>query len=173
MRPRISGVANQKSLESIMKFSTLAPSLALTLVFSNSASAQTVPAELWVGPPLATSASHYSRADVVAAMERAATVAQAPQQSWVGSAESAGAMAGALTRSQVEADFNLFARAGLSNYDTDQGSRAHFEPFGAEGARRAALYARLRGGPEYAAEVSRLDGMPRVADASAADASAE
>jgi hypothetical protein len=156
-----------------MRFSTLAPSLALTLVFSNPASAQTVPAELWVGPPIATTASQYSRADVAAAMERASGAAQAPQQQWAGSAESAGVAVGALTRSQVQADFNLFARAGLGNCDTDYGARDHFEPSSAERAQRTALYSRLRSGPEYAAEVSRLDGLPRVADASAADASAE
>lgn len=156
-----------------MKFIALAPSLALTLIFNNPASAQTVPAELWVGPPIATTARQHTRADVVAAMERAAAVAQAPQQQWAGSAESAGVSVGALTRSQVQADFNLFARAGLGNYDTEYGARDHFEPFSAERAQRTALYARLRSGPEYGAEVSRLDGVPRVADASAADASAE
>lgn len=142
---------------------------ALALVFGGAASAQTVPAEAWVGPPIVTTGGQLSRSEVGADMQRAMSQQQAAPQAWVGTSATAGIAVGELKRSEVMADYNLFARAGLSDHYL---RRDAFEPFSKEMKRRVVEYLRLRTGPEYPLEVARLEGAT-VANASGADASAD
>lgn len=132
------------------------------LTVAGAASAQTVPAEEWVGPPIARSGS-FARSDVTADMRQAMAQPQAPQQVWVGPMAAAGIQAGDASRAEVKADFRLFARAGLSNYATSE----QFDPYGNDFKRRAALYQRMRSGPEFAQEVERIEGARRPAVATA------
>ncbi|MDM0115408.1 hypothetical protein QTI66_24880 [Variovorax sp. J22R133] len=111
------------------------------------ASAQTVPAEQWVGPPI-TFTSTQSRAAVTAAYV-AAGPATAPQELRVGPAD---AGPGAVSRVEVAADRNLWMRAGLgltNDYDGMSGNPGY--------AQRMANYTRMRNGPEYMAEVNRIE----------------
>ena len=141
------------------------------LMAAGAVSAQTVPAEAWVGPPIATVGGSANRADVVAELTRFMAQPQASQEAWAGTVASAGVEAGAAKRSEVVADLNLMIRAGLGNF----GTRVYYEPFSAEEASRVALYKRLRNGPEFKQEVARLEGagLPVVVTANASEASAD
>jgi len=112
-----------------------------------------VPAEAWVGAPIATTGGATKRADVTAELQSLQTQRHAAPQAWVGTLASANIATGALKRSEVVADTNLALRAGLGNYTT----RIYYEPFSAEEARRTVQYFRMRSGPEYVAEVARLE----------------
>ncbi|EER61769.1 conserved hypothetical protein [Acidovorax delafieldii 2AN] len=59
-----------------------------------------------------------------------------------------------LSRAEVLADLNLWARAGLLAYPSDEIGYASYPVYEA----RLAEYRRLRSGPEYLAEVRRLGG---------------
>ena len=108
-------------------------------------SAQTVPAEEWVGAPI-TFTSSQSRAEVTAGYF--ASPSRAPQELRVGPAD---AGPGAVDRATVAADRNLWLRAGLGGY----GDNAYMEPGYAQ---RLADYTRMRNGPEFMAEVTRIEG---------------
>ncbi len=107
-------------------------------------SAQTVPAEQWVGPPI-TFTSSQSRAEVTAGYF--ASPSRAPQELRVGPAD---AGPGAVDRATVAADRNLWLRAGLGGY----GDNAYMHPGYAQ---RVAEYTRMRNGPEFMAELSRIE----------------
>ena len=123
------------------------------------ASAQTVPAEAWVGAPIATTGSALSRTDVRADLDRSKTVAQAPQEAWVGSTAGENVAAGALSRAEVKADLALWTRAGLNQYARIDGIDSTNPDF----RQRTAAYERLRNSPAYLAEVKQLQGVPSVA----------
>ena len=118
---------------------------ALTLSAAASVCAQTVPAEQWVGSPT-TFTSTQSRAEVTASYF--ASPSRAPQELRVGPAD---AGPGAMDRATVAADRNLWLRAGLGNY----GEYADMDPMY---ARRMADYTRMRNGPEFTAELGRIEG---------------
>lgn len=126
---------------------------------AGAASAQTVPAEAWVGAPIATTGSALSRAEVRADLDRSKTVARAPQEEWVGSPAAANVAVGALSRAEVKADLALWTRAGLNQYAT----RDSVDTSSPDFRQRAAAYERLRNSPAYLAEVQRLQGTPTVA----------
>ena len=109
------------------------------------ASAQTVPAEQWVGAPI-TFSSTQSRSEVTAGYY--ASPSKAPQELRVGPAD---AGPGAVDRATVAADRNLWLRAGLGNY----GEYADMDPLHAQ---RMANYTRMRNGPEFMAELNRIEG---------------
>ena len=109
------------------------------------ASAQTVPAEQWVGAPI-TFSSTQSRSEVTAGSY--APPPKAPQERPVGPAD---AGPGAVDRATVAADRNLWLRAGLGNY----GEYADMDPLHAQ---RMANYTRMRNGPEFMAELNRIEG---------------
>jgi len=109
------------------------------------ASAQTVPAEQWVGAPI-TFTSTQSRAEVTAGYF--ASPSRAPQELRVGPADIG---PGAVDRATVAADRNLWLRAGLGNY----GDYADMDPLRAQ---RMANYTRMRNGPEFMAELNRIEG---------------
>lgn len=152
-----------------MKFNRFA--IFAALLASGGAFAQTVPAEAWVGPPIATVGGALSRADVLADLQQFQAQRQAAAEAWPGTLVSAGVASGELKRSEVMADTNLRIQAGLGNYVT----RIYYEPFSAEEASRVARYVRLRGGPEFAQEVSRLEGndLPMAMTARGSEASAD
>jgi hypothetical protein len=119
-------------------------SIAALSLLSAAASAQTVPAEQWVGAPIAFSSSQ-SRAEVTAGYF--ASPSSAPQELRVGPAD---AGPGAESRAMVAADRNLWIRAGLAGTS----DYAYMEPGYAQ---RVANYTRMRNGPEFVAEVSRIE----------------
>lgn len=127
---------------------------AFVFVFAAAASAQTVPAEAWVGAPIATTAGAFSRGEVTADMQRSMSARQAAQDAWVGPASEVAISVGAARRSEVAADFNLYQRAGLAAYQSSEA----FDPYSAQGQRRIAAYQRMRNGPEFAREVARIEG---------------
>ena len=118
---------------------------ALTLSLAASVGAQTVPAEQWVGPAT-TFTSTQTRADVTAGYF--ASPSRAPQELRVGPAD---AGPGAMDRATVAADRNLWLRAGLGSY----GEYAYMDPMY---EKRMANYTRMRNGPEFTAELSRIEG---------------
>jgi len=137
--------------------------VASALVIAGAVSAQTVPAEAWVGAPIATVGGTMNRGEVRADMNQFLSRRQAPQDAWVGAAADTAIVVGAAKRSEVAADFNLFARAGLAGYQTSD----NFDPYSAQGRQRIATYQRLRSGPEFAREVARIErvGSPTLAQA--------
>jgi hypothetical protein len=112
---------------------------------------QTVPAEAWVGPAVATTGTASSRDTVTAEMRRFMSMPQAAQDAWVGASGGTVIAVGAAKRSGVLADLKLLDRAGLV---ACQASEA-FDPYSAESRRRTACYQRLRNGSEFAREVAR------------------
>jgi hypothetical protein len=138
----------------IMSAKQLILASALGLALAGAASAQTVPAEAWVGAPIATTGGQLHRGAVVSAMQQFMTQPQAAPEGWVGTVASAGIAVGEVRRSEVMADFNLYRRAGLADYAT----RDSFDPRAAEPRRRLAVYQSLRAGPEFAQEVARIEG---------------
>ena len=122
------------------------------VTFAGAVSAQTVPPEQWVGAPI-SSVSTLSRSSVVAGyMAAAPAEAKTPQEFRVGPPD---AQPGGVSRAETVADLNLWLRSGLGQ----SAYRDDFDP--ARGSYRAklAMYQRLRQGPEFAAEVARLQGM--------------
>jgi len=122
------------------------------VTFAGTVFAQTVPPEQWVGAPI-PSVSTLSRSSVMASyMAAAPAEAKTPQEFRVGPPD---AQPGGVSRVETMADLNLWLRSGLGQtaYSDD------FDP--ARGFYRAKLatYQRLRQGPEFAAEVARLQGM--------------
>ena len=117
---------------------------ALMLSAAASVSAQTVPAEQWVGAPITFSSSQ-SRADVTAGYY--ASPSNSPQELRVGPAD---AGPGAVDRATVAAERNLWLRAGLNNY----GEYAYMDPMYSQ---RLANYNRMRSGPEFMAELNRIE----------------
>ena len=117
------------------------------LVAAGAATAQTVPAEAWVGAPINDVVGLRSRADVSAEARQVAASAQAPQELWVGSADSAADHTGATSRSEVVADFRDFQRAGLADIVNHEG----FDPSDSQYQRRFAQYMQLRAAQRQAA----------------------
>jgi hypothetical protein len=125
------------------------------------ASAQSVPQEAWVGAPIQF-ASTANRADVTAGYLQSSHASVAPAELRVGPAD---APVGAMTRAEAVADLNMWKRAGLSQIaygDT-------FDPSAGEFKAQMAAYQRLRNGPEYRAEVQRLQGAHAQASAARQD----
>ena len=118
--------------------------MAALSLLSAVASAQTVPAEQWVGAPIGFTSTQ-SRADVTAGYF--ASPSKAPQELRVGPAD---AGPGAVSRTTVLAERNLWIRAGLNTV----GDHAYMEPGYAQ---RMESYTRMRNGPEFMAEVNRLE----------------
>jgi len=143
---------------------------ALSALFlaAGTAAAQTVPAEAWVGAPI-TTAHAASRTDVTADLQRSARTAAATPEAWVGTQASAGIVAGTLSRAEVQADLNLWRRAGLetaSLADTaDSTSPAS--------ARQVAAYQRARHSGVYTAELQRVQGTTGSAAAGSATPAAQ
>lgn len=93
-----------------------------------------------------------------------ASAAQQSQENWVGAEPVA--VGTPLTRAEVVADLNLWNRAGLNDYNTGDNGRYADAGY----ARRLATYQRLRSGPEYLAEVQRVEGGARAVAGSASTA---
>ena len=71
-----------------------------------------------------------------------------------GSDSPASEQAGPKTRAEVRADLAMWQRAGLtSSYNSES-----FDPSAPDVQRRLAEYTRLRNGPEYQAELQRMQG---------------
>ena len=125
--------------------------IALGLSTAVVVAAQTVPAEECVGAPIQFTSTQ-SRAEVTAAFF--ASPQTAPAELRVGPAD---AGPGMVQRAMVEADRNLYLRAGLGDvgeYD-DSVSPTYRE--------RQASYERMRNGPEFAAELARISGSSNTA----------
>lgn len=127
--------------------------LALSVMaWAGLASAQTVPAEAWVGAPISTAGGMASRSDVMAGyMASASGAARTPQELRVGPAD---APVGAVSRAEAVADLNLWLRAGLGQTAYREG----YDPTRADNRARLAMYQRMRNGPEFTAEVARITG---------------
>jgi len=142
--------------------------LSALVVAAGTATAQTVPAEAWVGTPIVATGA-LNRADVAADLQRNAHVAAAAPEAWVGTQASAGIATGTLSRAEVQADLNLWRRAGLetaSLADTaDSTSPAY--------ARQVAAYQRARHSGVYTAELQRMQGATGSAAADHATPAAQ
>lgn len=124
-------------------------------------SAQTVPAEAWVGAPI-PAVSTFSRSAVMADyMASAPTDARTPQEFRVGPAD---APTGAVSRAETVADLNLWLRAGLGQTAYREG----YDPARAVHRAQMAMYQRLRHGPEFLAEVARIKGTAERTSAQSA-----
>ncbi|MBB3176013.1 hypothetical protein [Variovorax sp. Sphag1AA] len=118
------------------------------LTLAGAVSAQTVPAEQWVGAPI-PAVSHFSRAEVSADLSaNRANFASAPAEFRVGPADP---KTGAASRAEVTADNRLWIRSGMSQV----ANRDNFDPNSAEFRQQMAAYQRMRNGPEFMAEVQR------------------
>lgn len=124
------------------------------LVLAGTASAQTVAAEAWVGPIIATTGGALNRSTVLTDLHQFRSRTQAAQEAWAGASGDAAIVAGAAKRSEVVADFRLYARAGLAALQSSEA----YDPFSAQAQQRMAHYQRLRSGPEFAQEVQRIEG---------------
>jgi len=82
----------------------------------------------------------------------AASAATYSQEVWTGPEPIA--QGPALSRAEVQADLNLWNRAGLNGYNS--GDNTHFADAAYD--QKMAEYRRLRSGSEYVAEVRRLGG---------------
>ena len=142
--------------------------LSALVVAAGTATAQTVPAEAWVGTPIVATGA-LNRTDVAADLQRNARVAAAAPEAWVGTQASAGIATGTLSRAEVQADLNLWRRAGLetaSLADTaDSTSPAY--------ARQVAAYQRARHSGVYTAELQRMQGATGSAAADHATPAAQ
>lgn len=121
------------------------------LAFAGAVCAQTVPPEEWAGAPIPTTANSFSRAAVKADQAASAALAQAPQELRVGPGD---AGPGAVSRAEIKADLNLWIKSGLvqvANQDS-------FDPSNPAYRRQMETYQRLRNGPEFVAEVQRVEG---------------
>jgi hypothetical protein len=127
--------------------------LSALVLAAGTATAQTVPAEAWVGTPIAaTGALH--RADVAADLQRNARVAAAAPEAWVGTQASAGIAAGTLSRAEVQADLNLWRRAGLETASLADTAQSNAPVY----AQQVAAYQRARHSGVYTAELQRVQG---------------
>jgi len=118
------------------------------LALAGAVSAQTVPAEQWVGAPI-PAVGHFSRAEVAADMSaNRATFASAPAEYRVGPADP---KTGAASRAEIAADNRLWIRSGMSQIANLDG----YDPNSAEFRQHMATYQRMRNGPEFMAEVER------------------
>ena len=113
--------------------------------------AQTVPAEQWVGAPIATAGGATSRSAVTAELAASRSMMSAPQEYRVGPADP---MTGAMSRVEVAADTNLWMRSGMGQV----ANRDSFDPSSPAYRAQMAAYQRMRSGPQYMAEVQRLQG---------------
>lgn len=142
--------------------------LSAFVLAAGTAAAQTVPAEAWVGAPI-TTAHAASRTDVTADLQRSARTAAATPEAWVGTQASAGIVAGTLSRAEVQADLNLWRRAGLetaSLADTADSTSP-------TSARQVAAYQRARHSGVYTAELQRVQGTTGSAAAGSATPAAQ
>jgi hypothetical protein len=133
------------------------------LLLAGAASAQTVPAEAWVGAPIAITGSTISRSEVTADLQRSMSMARTPQEQWVGTPATATIAVGAMSRAEVLADLSLYNKAGLGDYARIDSPDAT----GPEYARRMAAYRQARNSDAYMAEVQRIEGIRGSAMASA------
>jgi hypothetical protein len=121
------------------------------LAFAGAVSAQTIPPEQWVGAPI-PAVGALSRAAVAADNAASAVaIAKSPQEFRVGPPD---ASPGAISRAEVLADLNLWIKSGLSQVANQEG----FDPSSAAYRPQMATYRRMRGGPEFLAEVQRIKG---------------
>lgn len=128
--------------------------LSALVLAAGTATAQTVPAEAWVGTPIAT-AHAASRADVAADLQRNARVAAAAPEAWVGTQASAGLTTGTLSRAEVQADLNLWRRAGLETASLADTAQSNAPVY----AQQVAAYQRARQSGVYTAELQRVQGV--------------
>ena len=127
--------------------------LSALILAAGTATAQTVPAEAWVGTPIiATGAA--DRADVAADLQRNARVAAAAPEAWVGTQASAGLTTGTLSRAEVQADLNLWRRAGLETASLADTAQSNAPVY----AQQVAAYQRARQSGVYTAELQRVQG---------------
>lgn len=143
---------------------------ALSALFlaAGTAAAQTVPAEAWVGAPI-TTAHAASRTDVTADLQRSARTAAATPEAWVGTQASAGIVAGTLSRAEVQADLNLWRRAGLETASLPDTA----DSTSPASARQVAAYQRARHSGVYTAELQRVQGTTGSAAAGSATPAAQ
>lgn len=142
--------------------------LSALILAAGSAAAQTVPAEAWVGTPIAATGA-VTRADVAADLQRSARIAAATPEAWVGTQASAGSAVGTLSRAEVQADLNLWRRAGLetaSLADTAESNAPRY-------AQQVAAYQRARHSGVYTAELQRVQGATGSAAAGHATPAAQ
>jgi len=133
------------------------------LLLAGAVSAQTVPAEAWVGAPIATTGGTMSRSAVAADLQRSMAAAQTPSEQWVGTPATASVAVGAMSRAEVLADLSLWNKAGMGAY----GHIDSPEAYGPGYAQHLAAYRRTRNSDAYMAEVQRIEGMRGSAMASA------
>ena len=142
--------------------------LSALVLAAGTATAQTVPAEAWVGTPIVATGA-VNRADVTADLQRNARVAAAAPEAWVGTLASASIAAGTLSRAEVQADLNLWRRAGLetaSLADTADSNAPRY-------AQQVAAYQRARHSGVYTAELQRMQGATGSAAADHATPAAQ
>lgn len=135
---------------------------------AGTAAAQTVPAEAWVGTPIAATGA-VTRADVAADLQRNARIAAAAPEAWVGTQASAGIAAGTLGRAEVQADLNLWRRAGLETASLADTAGSNGPAY----ARQIAAYQRARHSGVYTAKLQRVQGTTGSAAAGQATPSAQ
>jgi len=139
--------------------------LSAFVLAAGTAVAQTLPAEAWVGTPIAaTGAVH--RTDVAADLQRNARVAAATPEAWVGTQASAGIATGTLNRAEVQADLNLWRRAGLETASLAGTANSNAPAY----AKQVAAYQRARNSGVYTAELQRVQGTTGNAAAQATPA---
>ncbi|MCJ0765579.1 hypothetical protein [Variovorax terrae] len=137
--------------------------LSALLLVAGIASARPVPAEEWAGAPVPDSVSTLSRSQVIADLNQARSVAQAPQEAWAGTVASAALPAGTMSRAEVLADLSLWNKAGMAAYDQGDGTDFASPAY----ARSLSAYQQARSGPAFLAEVRRIEGARNHAVASA------
>ena len=111
----------------------------LSFAVASAASAQTVPAEAWVGAPIAEG-SVRDRTGVVTESQAHFAAPRAPQQLWVGSADGASDRTGGLSRKEVVADLDAYRRSGLA----DSANTDAFDPYTPRYQRQAAKYMQIK-----------------------------
>jgi hypothetical protein len=130
------------------------------LALAGAVSAQTVPAEQWVGAPI-PAVGHFSRAEVAADLAANRAYASGPQEFRVGPADPP---TGAESRAEIAADLSLWIKSGMSQV----ANRDSFDPAAPAYRMQMASYERMRNGPEFMAEVQRIQGMRMATTAKAA-----
>jgi hypothetical protein len=122
------------------------------LALAGAVSAQTVPAEQWVGAPIPMT-GQLSRAQVAADLASNRTEMYAVAAEYrVGPADST---IGALSRAEVAADLSLWNKSGMAQV----AHRDSFDPTSPAYARQFSSYQSMRNGSEYVAEIQRIKGM--------------
>ncbi|MGJ7493080.1 hypothetical protein [Variovorax sp. ZT4R33] len=145
--------------------------LSAFVLAAGTAAAQTVPAEAWVGTPIAATGTTgtVSRTDVAADLQRNARVVAAAPEAWVGTQASAGIATGSLSRAEVQADLNLWRRAGLETASLADTADSNGPAY----AQRVAAYQRARNSGVYTAELQRVQGATDSAAAGQATPAAQ